>query len=87
MTRTRMIGWTAMAVCVLGYAGFAVALVAARLDHINTAQAMMLGGVAALIGEIGLWIAAGCLGLTLFKRRRALFDRLMTRHRKPSSPV
>ncbi len=87
MTRTRLIGWTAMAVCVLGYAGFAVALVAGRLDHIDRTQALMFGGLAALIGEIGLWIAAGCLGLTMFKRRRALFDRLMSHRRKPTAPV
>ena len=76
-----------MAVCVLGYAGFAVALVAGRLDYIDMTQALVFGGVAALIGEIGLWVAAGCLGLTLFKRRRALFDRLMSRRREPTSPV
>ena len=46
-----------------------------------------MGGVAALIGEIGLWVAAGCLGLTIFKRRKALFDRIMRRGRVPTAPV
>ena len=87
MTRTRMIGWTAMAICVLGYGGFAAVLAAAKFDYIAMTPALVLGGAAALVGEIGLWVAAGCLGLTLFKRRQALFDRLMRCGRTPTSPV
>ena len=87
MTRTRMIGWTAMGVCVLGYGGFAALLAAGKFDYIAMTPALVLGGAAALVGEIGLWVAAGCLGLTIFKRRQALFDRVMRRGRGASSPV
>jgi len=45
-----------------------------------------LAAVAALIGEIGLWVGAGCLGLTLFKKRKALFDRVIGR-KAPASDV
>ena len=40
--------------------------------------------LAAVIGEIGLWVGAGCLGLTLFKKRKAMFDRLFRRKAAPA---
>ena len=32
----------------------------------------------------GVWVGAGCLGLTLFKKRKALFDKVMGRKAAPS---
>jgi hypothetical protein len=37
-----------------------------------------------LIGEIGLWVGAACLGLTLFKKRKAMLNRLLGR--RPAAP-
>ena len=79
MTKTRMIGWTAMAVCALGYAAFAGVVLAAKFGPLDTGAAVLWGAIAALIGEIGLWVGAGCLGLTLFQKRKALFDRIFRR--------
>lgn len=79
MTRTRMIGWTAMAVAVIGYASFAAVVLAAREGWLSLAQAAAAGGAAAVIGEVGLWVGAGCLGLSMFKKRKAMFDRLFRR--------
>lgn len=76
MSRTKIIGWTAMVVCVLGYGGFALAIVATKMDYLTLTQGALIGGGLAVIGEIGLWVGAGCLGLTLFKKRKAMFDRL-----------
>ena len=50
-------------------------------------HAALLAAVAALIGEIGLWVGAGCLGLTLFKKRKAMLDRLFGRAPKPAAEV
>lgn len=85
MTKTRMIGCAAMAVCVLGYGGMAAVLIAAKADAITPAMAVLFAAIAALIGEAGLWVGAGCLGLTLFKKRKAMIDRLLARHR-PVTP-
>lgn len=79
MTRTRMIGWTALGACVLGYGGFAAVLVLNRLGHLEMRELLVFGGALVVIGEIGLWVAAGCLGWTLFKRRRAVLDRMFRR--------
>ncbi|MFC5371685.1 hypothetical protein ACFPIF_03930 [Brevundimonas faecalis] len=84
LTKTRLIGFAAMAVCVVGYAGFALALGAGKLDYLPMTQAAIIAAVAALIGEIGLWVGAGCLGLTLFKKRKAMLDRLFRRQPRPS---
>lgn len=84
LTRTRLIGFVALGVCAVGYLGFALALGAGKLGYLPMTQAALIAAVAALIGEIGLWVGAGCLGLTLFKKRKALFDRVMGR--KPASP-
>jgi hypothetical protein len=79
MNKTRMIGWAAMAVCVLGYSGCAVVAVLAKTGDLGANQALLLGAISALVGESGLWIAAGCLGLTIFKKRQALFDKVFRR--------
>ena len=84
LTRTRIIGFAAMSVCAVGYAGFALALLAGKLDYLDMTHAALLAAVAALIGEIGLWVGAGCLGLTLFKNRKAMLDKLFGRKAQPS---
>ena len=81
MTKTKMIGCAAMAVCVLGYGGMAAVLIAAKADVIAPTMAVLSAAVAALIGELGLWVGAGCLGLTIFKKRKAMIDRLLARRR------
>ena len=81
LTRTRLIGFAAMGVCALGYTGMGLALLAGKFEHIDMTHAALLAAVAALIGEIGLWVGAGCLGLTLFKKRKAMLDRLFRRQR------
>lgn len=87
LTRTRLIGFTAMGVCALGYTGMGLALLAGKLDYLDMTYAALFAAVAALIGEIGLWVGAGCLGLTLFKKRKALFDRLFRREAKAAPEV
>ena len=84
MSKTKIIGWTAMVFCVLGYGGFTAAVVAAKLEYLTLTQAALIGGPLAVVGEIGLWVGAGCLGLTLFKRRKAMFDRLFRRKATPA---
>ena len=84
LTKTRLIGFAAMGVCVVGYTGMGLALLAGKLDYLDMTHAALLAAVAALIGEIGLWVGAGCLGLTLFKKRKALFDKVMGRKAAPS---
>ena len=79
MSRPKMMGWTAFGVCLLGYGLCAALLVAAKMDHLTMKQALIFGAPAAIIGEIGLWIAAGCLGWTIFKGRKALIDRVFKR--------
>lgn len=86
MARTKIIGWTAMAVCVLGYAGGAALLVGGRMDNLDMTQAVLLGAGAMIVGEIGLWVAAACLGFTMFKKRKALIDRVLRRNR-PAEPT
>lgn len=81
MTRTKMIGCAALVVCALGYGAMAAVLLAAKADMIEPAMAVLLAAVSALIGEAGLWVGAGCLGLTLFKKRKAMIDRFMARRR------
>jgi hypothetical protein len=79
MSRIRLIGWTAFGVCLLGYGAFTAILVLNRMGHVEMRDLLIYGGAAAVVGEIGLWVAAGCLGWTLFKRRKALFDRMFGR--------
>lgn len=79
LTRTRLIGFAALGVCAVGYTGMGLALLAGKLDYMDMTHAALLAAVAAVIGEIGLWVGAGCLGLTLFKKRKAMLDRLFRR--------
>jgi len=83
MTRTKMIGWTAFAFCLLGYGAFTAVVVLNRMGEIAMRETLLIGGPAAVIGEIGLWVAAGCLGWSLFRKRKALFDRVF--RRKPGT--
>lgn len=79
MTRTRMIGWTAFAVCLTGYGVFTAAVVLNRMGDLPMRETLLIGGPAAVIGEIGLWVAAASLGWSLFRRRKALIDRVFGR--------
>jgi hypothetical protein len=79
MTRTKMIGWTAFAFCLLGYGAFTAVVVLNRMGEIAMRETLLIGGPAAVIGEIGLWVAAGCLGWSLFRKRKAFFDRVFRR--------
>ena len=79
MTRTKMIGWTAFAACILGYGTFTAVVVLNRMGELAMRETLLIGGPAAVIGEIGLWVAAGCLGWSLLRRRRAFFDRVCRR--------
>ena len=79
MPRTKIIGWTAFAFCLLGYGGFAAIMLTYKLGHLELREALLYGGPVAVVGEVGLWVAAGCLGWTIFRRRKALFDRLFRR--------
>ena len=79
MTRTKMIGWTAFAFCLLGYGVFTAVVVLNRMGELAMRETVLIGGPAAVIGEIGLWVAAGCLGWSPFRKRKALFDRVFRR--------
>ena len=83
MTRTRMIGWTAFTACILGYGTFTAVVVLNRMGEVAMRETLLIGGPAAVIGEIGLWVAAGCLGWSLFRKRKAFFDRVF--RRKPQT--
>ena len=84
MNRTKMIGWTAFAACILGYGTFTAVVVLNRMGDLALRETLLIGGPAAVIGEIGLWVAAGCLGWSLFRKRKAMFDRVF---RRGSGPV
>lgn len=79
LNRTRIIGFAAMGACVLGYSGMALAIVLGKTEVLTTTQSFIMAGISAVIGEIGLWVGAACLGLTLYKKRKAMLDRLMGR--------
>ncbi len=83
MPRIRLIGWSAFAACILGYGAALASFVLYRLDRMEMSQALWIGGPAAVVGEIGLWVAAGCLGWTMFKGRKAIIDRIF--RRKPGA--
>ena len=87
LTRTRLIGFAALGVCAVGYTGMGLALLAGKMDYLDMTHAALLAAVAALIGEIGLWVGAGCLGLTLFKKRKAMLDKLFGRKPQPVVPA
>ena len=79
VNRTKTIGWTAFAFCLLGYGVFTAAVVLNLTGEIARRDLLLIGGPAAVIGEIGLWVAAGCLGWSLFRKRKAFFDRVFRR--------
>ena len=79
MSRTKLIGWSAFGVCLLGYGGAVAAAVLMKTGHLEVGEALLWGGPAAIVGEIGLWVAAASLGWTIFKRRKALIDRVFRR--------
>jgi hypothetical protein len=79
MSRARIIGFSALALCILGYGASIATFALYRLDRIDLSQMLWIGGPAAILGEIGLWSAAACLGWTIFKRRRAILDRVFRR--------
>ncbi|HBI18925.1 MULTISPECIES: hypothetical protein [unclassified Brevundimonas] len=86
-TRTRLIGFVAMGVCAIGYVGGGLALWAGKTDQIDMTHAAIVGAALLLIGEIGLWVGAACLGLTLFKKRKAMLNRLLGRRAAAASEV
>ena len=79
MTRTKIIGIAAVVAAVVGYGGMAAAIAAAKFEVLAPAHAVFAAIGLGLVGEAGMWIAAACLGWTLFKGRRAFLDRLMGR--------
>lgn len=86
-TRTRLIGFVAMGICAIGYIGGGLMLFAGKTDQIDMAHAAIAGAALLLIGEIGLWVGAACLGLTLFKKRKAMLNRLLGRRPAAASEV
>jgi hypothetical protein len=82
MNRTKVIGWTGLAFCLLGYGVFTAVVVLNGMGELAMREALLIGGAAAVIGEIGLWVAASCLGWSLFRKRKALFDRVFRRGSK-----
>lgn len=87
MTRTKIIGIAAVVAAVVGYGGMALAIAAAKFDVLAPTHAVFAAIGLGLIGEAGLWIAAACLGWTLFKGRKAFLDRLMGRKAATPTPV
>ena len=79
LNRTRLIGFAAMGICVVGYSGMGLALLLGKLGHMDMVQAAIWAAIVGIIGEIGLWVGAACLGLTLFKKRTAMLNRLFGR--------
>ena len=77
--RTKTIGWTAFAFCLLGYGVFTAMVVLNLTGEIARRELLLIGGPAAVIGEIGLWVAAGSLGWSLFRKRKAFLDRVFRR--------
>ena len=86
LNRTRLIGFVAMGVCVLGYSGMGLALLAGKLGHMDMVQAAILAAAVGIVGEIGLWVGAACLGLSLFRKRTAMLNRFLGRD-KPATKV
>ena len=52
LTRTRLIGFAAMAVCALGYVGAGLALLAGKVDYLDMTHAALAAASLALIGEM-----------------------------------
>ena len=49
------------------------------MGQMDMSQAALAAAGLAVVGEVGLWVGAGCLGLTLFKKRKAMLNRLLGR--------
>ena len=86
MTRTKIIGIAAVVAAVVGYGGMAAAIAAAKFEVLAPAHAVFAAIGLGLVGEAGLWIAAACLGWTLFKGRKAFLNWLMGRKATASTP-
>ena len=84
MTRTKIIGLVAVTVAIVGYGSFLGSVVLGKMDILTTAQVLWVGVPLAFVGEAGLWVAAGCLGWSLFKGRKALMDRIFRRRAEPA---
>jgi len=88
MTRTKVIGFTAVTALVLGYGGMFATLGVAALGilsrEVAVVVALTLALTLGLIGEAGLWVAAATLGWTIFAKRKALLDRLLRRKPAPT---
>jgi len=84
MTRTKVIGFTAVTALVLGYGGMFATLGVAALGILSREVAVVVALTLGLIGEAGLWVAAATLGWTIFAKRKALLDRLLRRKPAPT---
>jgi len=84
LNRTRLIGFAAMGVCILGYSGMGLFLLLGKLGHMDMMQAAIWAAVIGIIGEIGLWVGAACLGLSLFRKRADMVNRLFGRGKATS---
>ena len=54
MTRTRLIGFFAMAVCAVGYVGAGLALWVGKIGQMDMSQAALAAAGLAVVGEVGL---------------------------------
>lgn len=84
MTASRLVGWIALALAVTGFAAAFGVGAAFGAGAIERDQALLFGGLAAVIGEISLWVAAGFLGFSFLAKRRERLMRLLGR--RPASP-
>ena len=83
MTKTKIIGAVAVTAFILGYGGMFAAVALAGFDLITRDVAVFAAIGLGLVGEIGLWVAAATLGWTIFRKRKALLDRLLGRKVRP----
>lgn len=80
--RTLMVAYVAFAACAIGYGGFLAVIIALKSEAISTAMAVAVGGVFAIVGEVGLWVGAASLGLSLYTRRKEKIARFFSSIRK-----
>jgi len=80
--KTLLVAYTAFAACALGYGGFLAVIFALKAEVISTAMAITVGGVFAIVGEVGLWVGAASLGLSLYTRRKEKLARFFSSVRK-----
>ncbi len=84
MTRTKFIGVAAVTALILGYGGMFATIALAGFDLISREMAVFFAIGLGLVGEVGLWVAAGTLGWTVFAKRKAILNRLMGRKAVPA---